>query len=148
MAFSIFLCDFPSQPELTADAIAAKAIRMYRMRWKIEEAHRYIKQEYGWEKMQLTSYTRLKNMNQLLLIAMCYLYSLKKFVNVLLEAFPSIMKNSNKRWKKVYDFVYYKLSALLQSCFMHIKRYDLCPYAGKWHDQNQLQIPFMKNGGM
>jgi len=143
-----FLCDFPSQPQLTVEAIAEKALRMYRMRWKIEEVHRHVKQEYGWEKMQLTSYTRLKNMNQMLLIAMCYLYSLKKYAYVFLDAFPSIMKYSNNRWKQIFDFVYYRLSALLTVCMGTVTRNNINPYAGNWLDYNQLEIACYKNGGM
>ncbi|HOR03415.1 MAG TPA: hypothetical protein PLM19_05425, partial [Candidatus Syntrophosphaera sp.] len=45
----------------------------------IEEVHRHFKQSYGWEKIQFASYTRLQNLNQILLLAMCFLYSLKKF---------------------------------------------------------------------
>jgi len=47
--FFYFLCDFPNQ-DLSLETIAQKALQMYRMRWKIEEMHKHIKQEYGWEK--------------------------------------------------------------------------------------------------
>jgi hypothetical protein len=143
-----FLCDFPSQPQLTAEAIVKKVLRMYRMRWKIEEMHRHIKQAYGWEKMQLTSYTRLKNMNQLLLVAMCYLYSLKKYAYVFLAAFPSLMKYSNKRWKQIFDFVYYRISLLLATCWSSVTRNNINPYTGNWLAYNQLEIDCTKNGGM
>ena len=62
-----FLCNFPGQPDLTEKQIMEKAIRMYRKRWKIEEVHRHIKKEYKWEEMQLESYSRLRNMNLILL---------------------------------------------------------------------------------
>ncbi len=143
-----FICDFPTQPYLTENAIMEKVLRMYRIRWKIEEVHRHIKQEYGWEKIQLKSYTRLKNMNQLLLLAMCYLYSLKKYAGVFLDAFPNLMKYSNKQWKQIYDFVYYRLSMLIEMCFATVTRYRLNPFAGKWLDNQQLKIPGLKNGGM
>jgi len=65
------LCDFPGQPNLTMIEIMYKALCMYGMRWRIEEVHRHFKQEYGWESIQLSSYTRLQNMNQLLPLAMC-----------------------------------------------------------------------------
>jgi len=71
---------------------------MYRFRWKIKEVNKHVKQEYGWEKMQLMSYVGLKNMNQLLLLAMCYVYSLKSYAHQLLHSFPNIMKYSNRNW--------------------------------------------------
>jgi len=141
-------CDFPGQPDLSTDQIIEKALRMYRMRWKIEEVHRHLKQAYKWEKIQLTTYTRLQNMNQILLLTMCYLYSLKRFAYKYLIAFPAIMKYRNKDWKKIYGFVYYRLSELVNSCFSSVTRFNINPYKGKWQEGNQLIIPCLKNGGM
>jgi hypothetical protein len=145
--FFYLLCDFPNQ-YLTAEQIMYKAINMYSLRWKIEEVHRHIKQDYGWEKMQLMSYTGLKNMNQLLLLTMCYVYSLKSFVHRLLITFPHIMKYSNSLWKQVYDFIYYRISQVLTHCFSQVTRYNLLEYGGKWVESQQLIIPCLKNGGM
>ena len=146
--FLYLFCDFPGQPDLSLQEIVIKALKMYRMRWKIEEVHRHLKQSYEWEKIQLTSYTRICNMNQVLLLAMCYLYSLKRFAYIYLQAFPAIMKYKNTHWKKIYDFVYYRLSMLLEHCFSSVTRFNINPYKGKWHDANQLIIPCLKNGGM
>ena len=146
--FFYLFCDFPGQPNLSQSEIIAKALKMYRMRWKIEEVHRHMKQAYNWENIQLISYTRLQNMNQVLLLTMCYLYSLKRFANDYLQAFPAIMKYKNKSWKKIYDFVYYRLSMLLEICFSSVTRYNINPYKGKWQEGEQLIIPCCKNGGM
>jgi hypothetical protein len=145
--FFYFLCDFPNQ-DLSAEQVVSKAIHMYRLRWKIEEVHRHIKQDFGWEKMQLMSYTGLKNMNQMLLLTMCYLYSLKSYAPTLLLNFPNIMQYSNRLWKQVYDFVYYRITKLLSHCFAHVTRYNILEYGGKWTDYQQLIIPCLKNGGM
>ncbi|MBW6515327.1 MAG: transposase [Candidatus Cloacimonetes bacterium] len=162
--FFYFLCDFPNQPHLSKPAIMEKVVKMYGIRWKIEEVHKQVKQDYGWEprkgllrgcfrarrsqKIQLTSYTRLKTMNQILLIAVCFLYSLKRYAYLFLEAFPSIMKYCNSRWKKIYDFIYYRLSILVQMCFTSVTKYNINPYAGRWLKSQQLLIPYKKNGGM
>lgn len=146
--FFYLFCDFPGHLELSLSEIIVKALKMYRMRWKIEEVHRHLKQAYGWENMQLMSYTRLQNMNQVLLLTMCYLYSLKRFAYIYLQAFPSIMKYKNKDWKTIYDFVYYRLTMLLQTCFSSMTRYNVDPYKGKWQEGKQLIIPCLKNGGM
>jgi hypothetical protein len=142
------VCDFPAEDNLGLNEIISKALSMYHLRWKIEEVHKHIKQAYAWEQIQLTSYTRLKNMNQLLLIAMCYLYSLKRFVARYLIAFPAIMKYKNKSWKKIYDFVYYRLSNLVETCFAWVTKYDIRPYKGVWGNNQQLILPCLKNGGM
>lgn len=145
--FFYLFYDFPGQLDLSLEQIMTKALKMYRMRWKIEEVHRHIKQSYGWEKIQLTSYSRLQNMTQILLLTMCYLYSLKKFAGAYIQAFPSIMKYKNKSWKKIYGFVYYRISMLLEACFSSVTRFNINPYKGKWHERNQLIIPCLKNGG-
>ena len=143
-----FFCDFPGEPTLNTEMIIEKAIRMYRMRWKIEEVHKHIKQTYGWENIQLIGYIRLQNMNHLLLLTMSFLYSLKRFAYKYLQAFPAIMKYRNKDWKSIYNFVYYRLSVLVNTCFASVTRFNIQPYKGIYHDYNQLEIPCMKNGGM
>ncbi|MDP3114985.1 MAG: transposase [Candidatus Cloacimonadaceae bacterium] len=143
-----FFCNFPVLPHLSDDQIMEKVIRMYRLRWKIEEVHKHIKQEYGWEDIQLTSYLRLKNMNQVLLLAMSYLYSLKRIAEQIMMAFPHYMNYSKKKWKKIYGFVYYKLSGIVSLCFAHVSRYNVDKFKGVRRDYMQLEIPCMKNGGM
>ncbi len=134
--------------DLNLDTIAQKVLEMYRLRWKIEEVNKHVKQEYGWEKMQLMSYVGLKNMNQLLLLAMCYVYSLKNYAHQLLYSFPNMMKHSNRKWKQIYDFVYYRISKVLTYCFAHIRRYNILKFDGKWTEGQQMIIPCLKNGGM
>jgi len=146
--FFYLFCDFPTETELDLNLIIFKALSMYRKRWKIEEMHKHFKQEYAWEDIQLTSYTRLKNMNQLFLLAMCFLYSLKKFAFQYLNVFSSIMRYKNKTWKKIYDFAYYSLSEVVKVCFSQINRYDIKPFEGVWAEYQQLLIPCLKNGGM
>jgi len=52
--FFYFLCDFPDQ-DLSIEQIIHKVLGMYNLRWKIEEVHSHVKQDYGWENMQLMS---------------------------------------------------------------------------------------------
>ncbi|MDD2683782.1 MAG: hypothetical protein PHY21_06610 [Candidatus Cloacimonetes bacterium] len=79
---------------------------------------------------------------------MCYLYSLQRFAYIYLQAFPAIMKYRNKDWKDIYNFVYYRLSMLRESCFGAVTRFNIDPFKGKWGDANQLIIPCSKNGGI
>ena len=145
--FFYFFCDFPGT-ELSPQQIITKVLSLYQLRWKIEEVHKHIKQEYGWEKMQLMSYTGLKNMNQCLFLAMCYLYSLRACVEMLLKAFPEIMQYSEKRWKDIYRFVYNCLSKVVEHCFSFTRRYNILEYGGVWAKSQQSIIPCLKNGGM
>ena len=44
------------------------------------------------------------------------------------------------RVKDIYDFVYYRLSILLESCFGAVTRFNIDPFKRKWGDANQLII--------
>lgn len=134
-----FFCDFPGQ-NLSEDEIITKTINSYPLRWKIEEVHKHIKQEYNWEDMQLMSYVGLKNMNLLLLLSMCYLYSLKEMVVKITDAFPTIMKYTDKKWKEIFNFVYYRLSVVLKTCLTRIRRYNIITYNWRDKDSEQLYI--------
>lgn len=138
--FFYFFCDLPNQL-LSWDMVFHRVIQMYKLRWKIEEMHRHVKQEYRWEKIQLMSYTGLTNMNQLLLLAMCLSYSLKSFAHQLLQSFPNIMKYSNRLWKQIYNFVCYRIARVLSHCFAYVTRYHILIYGGKWVEDQQLIIP-------
>ena len=60
--------------------IIEKALRGYRLRWKIEEFHRHVKQEFHWEEMQLMSYIGLKNLNTDLMIAIDLVYDAIEYI--------------------------------------------------------------------
>ncbi|HPF09343.1 MAG TPA: hypothetical protein PL020_06385, partial [Candidatus Cloacimonadota bacterium] len=49
------------------------------------------------------------------------------------------------RVKDIYDFVYYRLSILLESCFGAVTRFNIDPFKRKWGDANQLIIPGIKS---
>jgi hypothetical protein len=125
----------------------SKALNSYGQRWKIEQLHRQIKQDYRWEAIQLMSYTGLKNMNLLLLLAMCFLYSLKRIAMHLMQAFPHIMKYSNRKWKQIYDFVYYRIANLLDICLGYISKYNITTFKRLKKDNDQTYIIIGHNIG-
>lgn len=134
-----FLCDFPDQ-SLTEKEIIERALHSYRQRWKIEEIHRQIKQDYKWEQMQLMSYVGLKNMNLLLLLSMCFLYSLQQMVIKICQTFPYIMKYSNRKWKEIYNFIFYRLALVLELSLAHTTRYKVIKFKWPKKDTEQLLI--------
>lgn len=134
-----FFCDFPNQ-DLTELEILSKVLNSYRQRWKIEQLHRQMKQDYKWEAIQLVSYTGLKNMNLLLLLVMCFLYSLKSIAIKLMNAFPQIMKYSNRKWKQIYDFIYYRIAEVLDVCFSYLSKYNITTFKWLKKDVDQIYI--------
>ncbi|MFA5498411.1 MAG: hypothetical protein WC327_02585 [Candidatus Cloacimonadia bacterium] len=61
--------------------------------------------------------------------------------------FPGDYAVQKKCWKHIYMFIYYRLSKLVETCFSLVTRLNIQPHKGKWHDQQQHYLPFMKNGG-
>ncbi len=59
-------------------------MRGYGYRWKIEEFHRHVKQEFNWGNIQLMSYVGLKNLNTILMVAVDIIYSAIKYIDELL----------------------------------------------------------------
>ena len=126
-----FLTNFPNM-NLEEPEILKKAINAYRLRWKIEELHRQVKQNYGWEEIRLQSYQSLKNMNALLWVMIGFVYSLKEFAFQFAEAFPQLMLDSSKDLERFYDFfIYYRIFQVVKYIFIHKEQYKKVKYKRK-----------------
>lgn len=139
--FFYLLCDFPHH-QLSLEEIIEKALESYRLRWKIEELHRQVKQDYGWEEMQLLSYVGLKNLNTILWIVISFLYSLKKIILYLAEAFPVLLLDKKKELDMLYGFVYYRLFKVVKKVFSEMSKYRKVKYKGCYHNKIQLKVKF------
>lgn len=140
--FFYLLCDFPHH-QLSLEEIIEKALESYRLRWKIEELHRQVKQDYGWEEMQLLSYVGLKNLNTILWIVISFLYSLKKIVLQLAEAFPVLLLDKKKNIELLSGFIYYRLFKVVKKVFSEMSKYRKVKFKGRYHNQLQLKVKFV-----
>ena len=113
------------------------AIQYYGMRWSIEEVHRQIKQDFGWEKMQLLTYSSLKNMNALLWLAASFIYNeVRKIAIYLIKKIPERMLYRNLN-VEINKNMYYKLTntvSYLFSLFLIKNKYR---FKGKYHKIKQ-----------
>ena len=133
------LCDFGKE-ELSEAELIQKAITSYGIRWKIEEAHRHIKQSYNWEKMRLATFTGLENLNMLLLLATYFVYSSKEVIVRLALAFPKIICFKKKDWTKLQTFMYYRIAQAFRLCFERVTFYNKSPYRYDLTEQLQIKI--------
>ena len=140
--FFYLLCDFPHH-QLSLEEIIAKALESYRIRWKIEELHRQVKQDYGWEEMQLMSYVGLKNLNTILWIVTSFLYSLKKIVLQIAKAFPNLLLDKKKKLDILCGFIYYRLFKAVKKIFSEMMTYKKVKLKGYYHEQLQLKVKFL-----
>lgn len=137
-----FLCDFPRR-DWSQKQIVEFAMKAYYQRWKIEEVHRHLKQDFGWEEMKLMRYQSLKNLNALFWLVVCFLYSLKGMVTGLKACFPSIFIDRKSDWKNKKTFIYYRLTSAISLCFSKVKKYTITPWKGRWADALQLRVSFV-----
>ena len=133
------LCDFADK-NMTEEQVIKEAINGYRKRWKIEEVHRQMKQDLGWEGMRLASYTKLKNLNMLLTLALYFIYSCKDIIVKIAEAFPKLICFRNKDWAKLQQFVYYRICQVMQVCLRSTRHYDTSPYRADLIEPWQMKI--------
>lgn len=123
------------------ETIIFKGLSGYRLRWKIEEFHRHVKQDFGWEKMQLMDYTRLKNMNLLLLAALSLIYSLYNLRMTLFRIFPRFMCDRKRDIKRVV-FIYYRITKVVTYLLSHWKLMARKKYTKNRSEYLQLKIKF------
>ena len=117
--------------------IVTKALISYRKRWKIEEVHRHFKQSYGWEDMRLMTFTRLQNLNVLLLIAMSFLYSLDQYILELGELYQRLIYDT-KKIKDIPEFIYYRLSLVIKELFRDWRLQPRYKYQGEYTKREQM----------
>ena len=132
-------CNFP--PHLQDSSVQQKiekALSGYRIRWKIEEVHRQIKQDYSWEEMRVMKLERLRALNSLLLIAVSIMYSLDQYRSQLALLYSHLMLDRNNHFGKFKKFIYYRLSLVAAEIFKGFKRYTKLPYKGITTKEVQL----------
>jgi len=112
----------------------------YRKRWSIEEVHRQMKQSMKWESMRLASYQGMKNLNAFMALALYFVYKCKDYIHILALGFPKLLQYVKKDWAKPKDFIYYRISDVLNTCISMIVQYKRRHSIEAIRDQWQLKI--------
>jgi hypothetical protein len=133
--YSWYLAHLPTEDERQAVKMAFEG---YGCRWTIEEVHRHVKSEYGWERICLRRYVALKNMNAVFWAAISFVYTQLESVPV--ETFSKLSLLYKNKLAEVMGFIYYKLSAVLKMAFSRCTLRLKALY--KWPDRRQLALQF------
>lgn len=133
------ICDFGDK-EMSEMEIVRKSVEGYRKRWKIEEVHRQMKQDFQWEKMRLADYTKLKNLNMLMTISLYFVYSCKDVIEKIAAAFPKLVCFRKKDWSKLDKFMYYRLCQVIRLCLSSVRHYNTSPYRADLIEPWQMKI--------
>lgn len=126
----------------TAIEIAKWAFKGYGLRWKIEEYHRHIKQEYRLEQVQLKTFDGLQSMLSVLTVAMYIIYKKIKAIHfgLLLDAGYNYLNKHTVR--ELTNFIYYKISKVISILLMPTKmRWNVCK-APPIDESRQIDLVF------
>lgn len=126
----------------TAIEVAKWAFKGYGLRWKIEEYHRHIKQEYKLEQVQLKTFDGLQSMLAVLAVAMYIIYKKIKAIHfgLLLDTGYNYLNKHTIR--ELTNFIYYKISKVVSILLMPTKvRWNVCK-ATPIEECQQLNLGF------
>ena len=135
------LAKAPSHME-TAIEVAEWAFRGYGARWKIEECHRHIKQQYGLEDVQIKTWTGLQSMLAILTVAMYMVYRATRamHMDLLLDSGYNYLNRNVPR--ELCNFIYYKIGKVISNLLMPVRMRWRPTDTGPDLESGQLAIMF------
>lgn len=127
----------------TALEVAPWAFKGYGLRWKIEEYHRHIKQEYKLEDIQVKTFAGLQSMLATLTVAMYIIYKKVRAIHLelLLDAGYNYLNKHIPR--ELTNFIYYKISKVVSILLMPVRMRWKILNTEKPNQQAQLNLSFI-----
>jgi len=116
--------------------VANWAFKGYGLRWKIEEYHRHVKQEYKLEDMQMKTFMGVQSILAVLTVAMCMIYKNMKSLHIELLLDAGYNYLNRHTISELTNFIYYKISKVVSNLLMPVRM--------RWKIQNTG--PIMHNG--
>jgi hypothetical protein len=101
------LCHLPCS---TCEEAIQIAFRGYGHRWKIEEVHRQVKNDYHLEDICLQRYQALKSLNAIFWSAVSFLYTRLDSLSKEIIFHPLLSLVKKVRLSELFGFIYYKLA--------------------------------------
>ena len=130
-------------PTTSAEEAIKTTMEGYGNRWKIEEVHRQIKDDYHLEDIQLRNYSALKNFMVLFWLTMSMIY--KDFEAISLEIISSsgLKLTYKNKLREYFGFIYYKIAKAVSWALSKVKLETKTPYArDPMKDTGQLCLEF------
>lgn len=101
----------------------------YGHRWKIEEVHRQIKDDYELEGICLQRYEALKSMNALLWAAVSFLYTRLESLCLEIIFHPELALVNRKKLSDLLRFIFYKLALAVKKLLALSRFYDMTTFS-------------------
>jgi len=140
--FFYLFCSFPKH-EMSEEELIEKALRCYRIRWKIEEFYRQVKCTFNWESIQLMTYQTLKTFNSLLMAALSFLYDLETMKLQFAQTCTHLMLESKNKLKELSKFIYYRIADVVSYCFQFITKYHKTMYKHTNQCKRQMELQWL-----
>ncbi|MCJ7542088.1 MAG: transposase, partial [Desulfobacterales bacterium] len=120
----------------TAEEAVRQVMEGYGCRWRIEEVHRQVKQDYRYESVSLRRYTAFRNFNTLFWMTMGFLYQQLEDISLklILEFREPLIYTG--RLRDLGNFYLYKLSRVV----MDLLRFTKIRGPSKYHKINSPQL--------
>ncbi len=124
--------------EGTRVKIMNTVMEAYGLRWKVEEYHRQIKQDYGLEKICLRNYNAIKNMGVMVMLAASLLACLPKSLFTQMVAATNMLHR--KRISDIPDYPYYMITAAVAWILEQTQKRQPKPLRMRKRDYCQLNL--------
>jgi len=124
------------------EEICKLALESYRLRWKIEEVHRQIKTDFGWENIQLLKFNRLRALNTLLWLALSFIYEFDNWKYKFATAFSHLMLDKKSNLKILEKFIYYRITKVIRFCFLQTRLFQKKTKFERRKYSDQIQLSF------
>ena len=138
----LILLSIPNR-EVSAYELCKLALESYRLRWKIEEVHRHVKVDFGWEDIQVSKFNRIQSLNTILWLALSFIYSLDSWKYKLAKVFTSLMMNRKNNLNELEKFIYYRITKVVTHCFQKTRIYQKKGTSKNNRMNEQMLIPFI-----
>ncbi len=116
-ALSWYLTRVPGSRKVVMET----AMEAYGLRWRVEEYHRQIKQDYKLERLCLRKYSAIKNMCAIVMLAASFCARLPK--NLVLKLLLLTNQLPRKRLRDIPSYPYYMITAAVARAMVHaVKR--------------------------
>lgn len=122
--------------------VAKWAFDGYGLRWKIEEYHRHVKQEYNLEAIQMKTFTGLQSILALLTTAMYMIYKKTQSLHLGLLLDSGYNYLVKHRVSELTNFIYYKISKVVSILLMPTKSRWISVKRPPDQDLGQVNLTF------
>ena len=129
--------------EGTRVKIMNTVMEAYGLRWRVEEYHRQIKQDYGLEKICLRNYNAIKNMGVLVMLAASFCARLPKHLLIQMIAAAGLLPR--KRLRDIPDYPYYMITAAVAWIIGAAHKQRTKPLSVRKRDYCQLSLALQGN---